>query len=208
MAATDSGDLKYRAYIQRRRITPPDEDRSGENTGEASEIGGMSYLLKKSETFGRNSTVWPEEINDAPGEAEPIPPVEEYGKPFQNRKDRDQVPDAATSAGRLESSAYRKPYPRPAYRMPSYPSYRSFTGHRAQVEDNRATLLAIKVIKQALACFAILGIIVLMQGRPDMQGTLAFLRKHVVETHIDPLSIFQNVKEVFNQLVRSFDQTP
>ncbi len=97
------------------------------------------------------------------------------------------------------TQAFRSP-------LPSGDSYRAGTaGHtyrqahadrEGEGDSNRINVLAVKIIKQSLACFALLGIILLMQERTDMAPALAFVKKQVVETHIEPQSLldgFQNL---------------
>ena len=78
------------------------------------------------------------------------------------------------------------------------------SGSGTQIEDNRATVLAIKVIKQSLACFALLGIIVLMQQNSSMTGILEFIKKHVVESHIEPGSLLTGVQDIVKECARFF----
>ena len=78
------------------------------------------------------------------------------------------------------------------------------SGSGTQIEDNRTTVLAIKVIKQSLACFALLGIIVLMQQNSSMAGVLEFIKKHVVESHIEPGSLLTGVQDLVKECARFF----
>lgn len=66
----------------------------------------------------------------------------------------------------------------------------------AQLEDNGAELLAIKIIKQSLACFAILGLVVFLQQLNNMAGVLEFVKKHVVDSHIDHRTVFSGVESI------------
>jgi len=201
MATAESGDIRYRTYIQRRRVTSPDEDAEKKD----SESGRIAEFAPDNRESGLTRDLrWDREIRDLIEKADSIPPVQDYEKPVAPHMEHDAGSDARTSYRKQDSSIYRKLYSRPGYRTTPYPSYKSYAGQQAQVEDNRATLIAIKIIKQSLACFAILGIIVLMQGRPDMQNTLAVIKKYVVETHIEPRSFFENVRDVFNKIVHTF----
>ena len=210
MAVTESGELeKYRKYIQKRRITPPDEDKIQEKSAENSIT---SYNQQESETRSHSQTPWWEkEAYTLLDKDELTRPSREYRKPkpVQDYRERDSLSDSLTASRRRDHDLYKKLYSRQGSRTSAYPSsYKSYSSQRTQIEDNRATLMAIKLIKQALACFAILGIVVLMQGRPDMQEVLAVIRKHVVETHIEPQNLFEGVKSVFSQLVQTEGGSP
>ncbi|MCX7772865.1 MAG: hypothetical protein N2376_07110, partial [Clostridia bacterium] len=80
--------------------------------------------------------------------------------------------------------------------------------HQAEIEDNRATVLAVKIIKQAIACFAILGILVLMQQRTDMGQALAFVKKQVIEINVDPQSILSGVEDLVKQCTKFLGGSP
>lgn len=204
MPDTESGELKYRRYIQKRRLTHPAEDRPREEASENS----VTCQNPEPETRSFPRVSWRENEAALPDKGDLIRPVLEYRSPVHNRGDRITISETLNALRKRDHPLYRKLYQQQRYRTPAYPSGKSYTSQRAQIEDNMATLIAIKVIKQALACFAILGIIVLMQGRQDMQETLAVIRKHVVETHIDPRSLFENVKSAFSQLVRTLGGSP
>ena len=87
-------------------------------------------------------------------------------------------------------------------------SYRYPARYSAEVEDNRATLLAIKIIKQCIACFAILGLVVLMQKINGFSGVLDFLRKYLVETHIEYKTVFDGVENIIRECSRFLGGTP
>jgi hypothetical protein len=76
------------------------------------------------------------------------------------------------------------------------------------IEDNRATLLAIKIIKQTLACFAILGIIVFLQQRADGAQVLEYIKNQVVESHIEANSILTGVENILTQCSKFFGGAP
>ena len=69
-------------------------------------------------------------------------------------------------------------------------------------------MLAIKIIKQALACFAVLGIIVLMQQNVGMADELSFVKKHVVENHIELDNIINGVKNIIAECSRFSEGHP
>ncbi len=103
----------------------------------------------------------------------------------------------AYSAGHTQ--AFRSPLPPgESYRggTAGHTYRQAHTDREGEGENNRINVLAVKIIKQSLACFALLGIILLMQERADMAPALAFVKKQVVETHIEPKSLldgFQNL---------------
>lgn len=91
----------------------------------------------------------------------------------------------------------------------SYQSrYKSYLQNAAEIEDNRTAMLAIKIIKQSLACFAILGVIVFMQQRNDMDHILSFIKTHVVDTHIEPTDILTSVGNFAKQCTRFLGGLP
>lgn len=213
MAATESGELeKYRKYIQRRRVTYPDDDGMREKPAENS-IATLSNAGTETGQDSDNTPWWEKEAYTLLDQEELIKPPQELEKPVHSYRARETLSGAQPASRTRDHDLYKKlysRYSRQGYRTSSYASpYRSsYSGYQAQIEDNRATLLAIKLIKQSLACFAILGIIVLMQGRPDMQEALAVVRRHVVETHIDPQTLFEDVKAAFNQFVQTLGGSP
>ena len=203
MTDTGSAELKYRRYIQKKRITPPAEEKA---IGEPEE--DSKNVFKPEPETRSFPAPWPEkETGSLPYKGELTRPVLECKNRLMTSGEV-ILSDTLTALRKQDHSLYRKLYTRQKYKAPAYPSGKSYTSQRTQIEDNRATLMAIKVIKQALACFAILGIIVLMQGREDMQDALAAIRKHVVETHIDPQNLIDGVKSVFSQLVRTLGGSP
>jgi len=205
MTGTESGESRYRTYIQKRRIASPAEDREKEEPAQDS----GPFTMPEPETRSLPRIPSPERYTAIlPEKAEPVKPAPECREPVHAIRERFMMPGRLADLRKRDHPLYRKMYTRQKPRKPAYPSGRSYISQRAQVEDNRATLIAIKIIKQALACFAILGLVVLMQGRPDMQETLAFMRRHIVETHIDPGDLVNGVKSVFSQLVRNLGGGP
>lgn len=206
METTESGELeKYRSYIQKRRVAHSVE---GDNDLTDS---SLSRIDQAEPATRQESEVpwWEKEAYTLLDQDELLKPPQEYIKPIRPGGDRDSLSGPRTASRGRGYDLYRKLYGRRGHRNPPYVSpYRSYSGYQAQIEDNRATVMAIKLIKQCLACFAILGIVVLMQGRADMQEALDVVRKHVVETHIEPQSLLEDVKSVFSQFVRTLGGSP
>ncbi len=99
--------------------------------------------------------------------------------------------------GRMDASVYNR----------KRPSYYSMS-NRTAIEENRATLLAVKIIKQALACFAILGLIVFLQQRTDTAGALMFLKSQVVDKHIEVNSLISGVQNIITECTKLFGGSP
>lgn len=208
METTESGELeKYRSYIQKRRVAPPADDSGDDGLPDNS----LTRIVQAEPAARQESEVpwWEKEAYTLLEQDELLKPPQEFIKPSQSRGEGESHSDTRAASRGRSHDLYRKLYARRGRRNPSYASpYRSYSGSQAQIEDNRATVMAIKLIKQCLACFAILGIIVLMQGRADMQDALDVVRRHVVETHIDPQNLLEDVKSVFNQFVRTLGGSP
>ena len=210
MEATDANNMeKYRSYIQKRRVSP--EPVQSEVEEESQSVS--SQLV---------------DVSPQPEKSVPLIP-QEYGRKASGDYDRPFYTETDNGAGRSYTAP--EPYPRSYSRYPTglrrtdqghYKSlyqnrkrqgayvspYRSHSGSKTDIADNRATLLAIKLIKQALACFAILGIIVLMQGRSDMEDVLAFIKRQVVETHIDPQGIYEGIQGFIAQCSKILGGSP
>jgi hypothetical protein len=69
-------------------------------------------------------------------------------------------------------------------------------------------MLAIKIIKQSIACFIILGIIVLMQQNIELEDELSFIKRHVVENNIELGSIVDGVKNIIAECSRFLGGSP
>lgn len=211
MEATDANNMeKYRSYIQKRRVTPEpvQSEVDEESRSVSNQLMDVSAQPEKSVPFI----------------------TEDYGRKASGDYDRPLYSDTQSGIGRSYtapepySQSYAGKYPtglrrtdqghyKSLYqnrkRQNTYPSpYRSYSGAKTDIADNRATLLAIKLIKQALACFAILGIIVLMQGRSDMEDILAFIKKQVVETHIEPQGIYEGIQGFIAQCSKILGGSP
>ena len=76
------------------------------------------------------------------------------------------------------------------------------------IEENKATLLAIKIIKQALACFAILGVIVFLQQRADASPVLNYIKSQVVDNHTEASSPTSGVENIITECSRIFGGSP
>ncbi len=80
--------------------------------------------------------------------------------------------------------------------------------NRTAIEENRSTLLAIKIIKQALTCFAILGIIVLLQQRSDTGTVLNYIKSQVVENHTEISGLVSEVENIITECSGFFGGSP
>ena len=184
---------KYRKYVQKRRVAGSDEGKENEELqrqdNHATE-GQSGFKLADLEKFREiDTTTRQEEL--------------ERGYYATN--------SAAPALRRTDPGLYKKLYTQPTRKTQSYSgtgSYRSYSGKQTEIEDNRASMFAVKLIKQALACFAILGIIILMQSRSDMTEVLAVVKKQVVETNFEPKSLYEGILEVFNQCARALGGSP
>jgi hypothetical protein len=177
---------KYRSYIQRRRVGFDDSvnDFAAESKSDKSplnEIDGMSLLKdsKVSEGFFSYS----HEIN------EKNPYTGTY-KPYSQESNYTRQ---SNYPRRKDLSIYQRKRP---------VSYGA--SNRAAIEENRTALLAIKIIKQALACFAILGIIVFLQQRADTADALLFIKSQVVDNHTDVGGIISGVENIIIQCSKIF----
>jgi len=108
-----------------------------------------------------------------------------------------QYSHQSSYTSRIDSSIYQR----------KRPSYYGMS-NRTAIEDNRATLLAVKIIKQALACFAILGIIVFLQQRTDTTDALMFIKSHVVDNHIEVSSLISGVQNIITECTKLFGGSP
>lgn len=183
---------RYKSYIQRRRVglDPSDESHMTETAIEKAESTEASFADTYTDSYRGFSS---------------------YGKGSESTKAED-TETPVNSLRRTDPGPYQRLYGQSHKTSPyannsRYHGYSTST-HSAEIEDNRATVLAVKIIKQALACFAILGIIVLMQQRSDMGGALTFIKKHVVETHIEPNSLLTGVENIVQECSRFLGGSP
>jgi hypothetical protein len=209
---------KYKSYIQRRRVGPDStkasestqplikqaesladydfgskEDKK-DNVDRKSPLDDLSYVDTRSSSFGSTNSFGPDRSSESMGN--------HYSAP-------------ATTARRTDPGLYRRLYGQ--NRKNSHVSHYTGSHHgyatsgsssHAEIEDNRTTVLAVKIIKQALACFAVLGIIVLLQQRSDTGQILAFVKKHVVDTHIEPQGLLAGVENIWKECSRFLGGSP
>lgn len=97
-------------------------------------------------------------------------------------------------------------YRRDPYRSNYTSAYKGANG--TEIENNKTASLATKIIKQSLVCFAILGVIVILQQRNDTIKVLDFLKKHIVDNHIDFKGIVAGVGNVIAECSKIFKGTP
>lgn len=197
---------KYKRYIQKRRVSAPREIEAEDAFKKPEEDDAAKPVAK---TGTDPYSLW--DIKDdglsGPAEAE----EDEHsifgktaGGEIVSRKPEATLP----TLRRHDDGIYKKLYSRHMRRQPShYQSYKSCSS-RAQIEDNRVSLIALRIIKQSLACFAILGIIIFMQSRDDMAGALEFVKRHLIETNIEPQNIFEGIKNIFYQCSRALGGAP
>lgn len=195
----------YKSYIQRRRVVPgkteqdsfSDYDSVNENASAVQSV------------FGSESGVKTEK--SAITDAEELSILRE-----KYRSDNDFSDYTTKTEEKGTYSLFRLFGPKSfsnktytSYTQPQIASRQAARGrfsrtqsNRIPVEDNRTALLAIKIIKQTLACFAVLGIIVFMQQNVEMADELSFVKKHVVENHIELDNIINGVKGIIAECSR------
>lgn len=212
---------KYRSYIQRRRVVEPSA--AGDSL--------IHGLVEKKESAPKTESIFSEdtdklyshktgidEDSSQMGQSEEVADsyrgYSAYDRSFNNSwtsagtYDR---PNAAQSLKRTDTGLYKRLYGnrRSGYQS-GISSYRSSStsGYTTEITDNHTTVLAIKIIKQSLACFAILGIVVLMQQRDEMAEALSFVKKHVVDTHWDPQNLITGVENIIKACSRLLGGSP
>jgi hypothetical protein len=206
----------YKSYIQKRRVVPEktgydsvDEDSSTTRDAFESESGVKSE---------KSAITDVEELSILREKYRPEEDFSDYARKAEEKsaytplrlftpKDTPQKEPniyRRYSSYNQTQSAYRQIAQRQAAHSRVFGSQSS----RMPVEDNRTALLAIKIIKQALACFAVLGIIVLMQQNVGMADELSFVKKHVVENHIELDNIINGVKNIIAECSRFFGGSP
>lgn len=197
---------RYKSYIQKRRVgSDSSEDNfSAEIKSEKSPLSNIEDLSlykenKTYEGFSRASS-----FNDHTSyrnqrfrtDTGPFKFVEDKNRensysgynPYSNQ---------SRHSSRIDTSIYQRKRPA-SYGM----------SNRTAIEENKATLLAIKIIKQALACFAILGLIVFLQQRTDTAGALTFIKSHVVDNHTDVSTLISGVENIIAECSRLFGGSP
>lgn len=209
-AARADGTEKYRKYIQKRRIA---KDADEGSPGAAAADTALPDSLRPDGTgfFARPAeNPYPKSIEgtvqygvfgqDADTKSR-YASAETYTREYPGRN--------VTPFRRTDAGLYRTLYGNKK-KTHSYTggTYRPYSGATAEIEDNRTTILAVKLIKQALACFAILGLIVLMQGRSDMTEVLATIRHQVLEINFEPKSIYEGLQGFITECSRVLGGSP
>ncbi|NLX63975.1 MAG: hypothetical protein GX022_04265 [Clostridiaceae bacterium] len=209
---------RYKSYIPKRRVGFYDfgDNFSTENRTEQSSIqyGTENVSPFKDKTYegflgyGRlsddnNKYTSSYNASDRPGNrgfptsAELMRHDEEKGGGYHTSRYR-SYPYLSGLAGRIDTSVYNR----------KRPSYYGMS-NRTAIEENRATLLAVKIIKQALACFAILGVIVFLQQRTtDTAGALIFIKNQVVDNHVEVSGLISGVQNIITECAKIFGGSP
>lgn len=209
---------KYKSYIQRRRVeaAPKEKGLSQETALEKTEIS-VPYAMNFSGDTGSEEKAKSKEEGQAgytessSDSAESFTPYH-YGSEssWDTRNDSGKT-RTSTNFRRTDPNLYRRLYGKDhkSTRTGYLSGYHGSTvGNPADTADNRTAVLAIKIIKQALACFVVLGIIVLMQQRSDMAGALAFVKKYVVDSHTDPQNLLTGVENIIKECSRLLGGSP
>ena len=206
-AGTDEMD-KYRKYIQKRRLSPLPEDGGDEKP--KPDDADESVHSETESVFSDPYSSWNERESNSTmyGEDDRRKPAG-YGKTGSVSKAHNAQTASLPVLHRTDMGLYKKLYSNSGHKSPAYSTpYKGYSGSRTEIEDNRVATLAVKLIKQALACFAVLGIIILMQSRPDMKEVLAVVKKQVVETNIEPQSLYEGIKDIVDQCARALGGSP
>lgn len=176
---------KYKSYIQRRRVGANDSssDFNMDSKSDKSPITDFDEI-----DFFKSSS------SKATDDSSTLDKAIE-GNNFYSPYKSYTTPSKYTH--RTDTSSYRRNYP---------VNYKG--ANRTAIEDNRTTLLAVKIIKQALACFAVLGIIVFLQQRNDTTAVLEFIKKHVVDNHTDLSGLITGVENIILECSRIFGGSP
>ncbi|HBR04087.1 MAG TPA: hypothetical protein DD738_15920 [Ruminiclostridium sp.] len=200
---------KYKSYIQKRRVGEDQQADYGVSGTSAFKTDkpeeGFSESYSSSydffSDFGRSK------INVDQQES-----VSDNTSDFLDDQELYRRESPFTSPRRTDPGLYQRLYGQKRRNASSlysrYSGGYSTPGHGTEIENNRTAVLAIKIIKQTLACFALLGIIVLLQNRSDTANTLAFIRRHVVETHIEPKSILTGLENIVQECSRFLGGSP
>ncbi len=195
---------RYKSYIQRRRVIP--DDNSAAEYDSDNEDTSLTKNFSETETRTRKEKSAMADIEELSILREKYRSDEGFlGYGQKTEEKSTSLPFKLFSPQikndyRKDNNTYR--------RYPSSSHGYSPQANRAPVEDNHTTLLAIKIIKQALACFVMLGIVVLMQQNVDMVDELSFVRKHVVENHIEVSNIITGVENIIAECSRFFGGSP
>lgn len=221
MEASEVNNLdRYKSYIQRRRVgTAPSEGELVARSEPKSDQSEASFADGFAETYrgfpGYGPSTEKSSNNGTDNDSDMDSTVDETFRGDETEStSRSSYTERSKSPNlhRTDPGLYKRLYghnakiPRTTPYSSSYHGYGS-TNH-AEIKDNRTTVLAVKIIKQALACFALLGLIVLMQQRSDMEGVLTFIKKHLVENHIDSQSVLAGVENIVKEASRLLGGSP
>jgi len=207
---------RYKSYIPKRRVDfyGFDDNYSTENKTDKSPIPDTENISPfKDKTYegffgyGRMSNEdnkYTSSYNDPDrsghrrfrSDAELMQHDEDKGGGYQTSRYRSYSHQSGYT-GRIDTSVYNR----------KRPSYYGMS-NRTEIEENRATILAVKIIKQALACFAILGFIVFLQQRTDTAGALMFIKNQVVDNNIEVSSLFSGVQNIITECAKFFGGSP
>lgn len=188
----------FRSYVQRRRVSTESSAAEQEAKEEPEqETAGTSASDSAGESFSSAKTwAWSDS-------------QEKTSDGYEFDRSQSASQGRATALRRTDTDFYQKLYGHGPKRQPQYANpYQAQPAGQPAVEDNRAARLSIKLIKQSVACFAIIGLVVLMQSRADMQSILAFVKKHLIETNVDPNNILEGIKSAVNQCARLLGGSP
>lgn len=193
---------RYKSYIQRRRIAPENTEHS--SVSECDSVNEDTSVTKN--IYEPRTQIKTEK--SAITDVEELSILREKYRPNEGFSGYDQKTEEKSTyiPFKLFAPQIKNAYKKDTNNYRRYP-YTKQT-NRTPVEDNRTTLLALKIIKQALACFVVLGIVVLMQQNVDMDDELSFVRKHVVENHIEVSSIITGVENIIAECSRLFGGSP
>ena len=173
---------RYKSYIQKRRVSfdNSEDDFAAESKSDRSPIKDLEdlSLSKENKTYEGFFGYGGEENKYTPS----------Y-RPYSHQ--------TTNYPNRMDTSIFQKK------RTNNYGA-----SNRLAIEDNKTANLAIKIIKQALACFAILGLIVFLQQRADAAGALTFIKSQVVDNHIEVKSLITGVENIITECSRIFGGSP
>lgn len=211
MEASDANNLdRYKSYIQRRRV--------GYEQPHESLMSGMSALKTQEEDEGsaESKAISYRDFTSVDRSSGRLQAGNTEGDKifgFAQNQNASNKESSVTALRKPDPGLYQRLY-KQNRKISSFPYYRKSgngygaSSHGAEIEDNRTTVLAIKVIKQALTCFAILGIIVLMQRRDETVNVLTFIKKHLVEAHIEPKNLLAGVENIVKECSRFLGGSP
>ncbi len=176
---------RYKSYIQKRRVgfDNSEDDFAAESKSDRSPIKDIEdlSLSKENKTYEGFFGYGRETVD----ENKYTPSY----RPFSHQ--------TTNYPNRMDTSIYQKK------RTNNYGA----SNHLA-IEENRTANLAIKIIKQALACFAILGLIVFLQQRADAAGALTFIKSQVVDNHTEVSSLITGVENIITECSKIFGGLP